>query len=729
MSQKLEGGKADDLRLLAGLRHVQCVRASGLGLTTLEGLDHLPYLTHLVARGNRLEELMDVTWGKYLRTADLADNRIRRLGGLGGLPLLCVLNLSGNALPNLDGLDGLACLERLDVSRCGLSSLEGVGAAANTLVQLTAAGNDLTSLAPVVALKVLTHLDVSDNADLDDLAPLAHASRLRVFAAARCRLTRPASVLPLTALPLLWSLDVRGNDLAAFCDASRHLLYVLPGLTVLDGAGVDPREKVVAANAHGADLEALREIRRRLLPEGELDDYGGSTAPISAILPACPGGATPSISEAAVVDAVPWDAVAGGVTPLAAALVAAAGAPCGAGTMAEDVAVLWACYAWVRAAVSPPADGDGWRVGPPVLREDLRAHEDALFPLGKGGAWAERVARLFCNLCSAGGLVCHPVTGFVKAVGSAPDTRHELPNHCWAVAQVGGRWRLVDPAMSVLPGCLGQTFWTSPADFVTSHLPIAPRWQLLADAVSPDAFWAAPQLAPAFHSVGLRAPEGVPRRVGDDGVYTLTLLAPARSVIYPELLTLPDLTPCTPTTAGSYFFAQVIADPEDEGAADALAEWELVARPPGPGRYCLRVKATSGGEGDAVAPPVEVAMVLVDVPPGVAEGGLLPSAHRQWLWGRATLVAPTPTDILVPGAKTPFSVVAPGVDETGGIAVGVRGGQTFTPLERVEGDQWEGVAVVPNDGATEFCLTTLSAECPGSQVFLPLLVWPIARAA
>ena len=53
-------------------------------------------------------------------------------------------------------------------------------------------------------------------------------------------------------------------------------------VAVLDGTPVTPKEKVLAANMHGAAAEPLRAIRRRHFPHGELDDHGGTIPPPSA---------------------------------------------------------------------------------------------------------------------------------------------------------------------------------------------------------------------------------------------------------------------------------------------------------------------------------------------------------------------------------------------------------------------------------------------------------------
>eukprot|EP00967_Tisochrysis_lutea_P055029 scaffold68988_cov18-Tisochrysis_lutea.AAC.1 len=53
-------------------------------------------------------------------------------------------------------------------------------------------------------------------------------------------------------------------------------------VAVLDGMAVAPKEKVHAANMHGAAAEGLLAIRKKYFPRGELDDNGGTIPPPSA---------------------------------------------------------------------------------------------------------------------------------------------------------------------------------------------------------------------------------------------------------------------------------------------------------------------------------------------------------------------------------------------------------------------------------------------------------------
>lgn len=245
------------------------------------------YSTHCITptlRSNALTEVPGIDPPpRLLRSACFSDNSIASLGDLSPLRLLQSLDLSGNALRSLEGIGSLPCLQHLDVSRNALDLCDGLDGLCESLESLSLADNRLAALDPLAELTALTRLDVSGNA-LASVAPIGALSRLRSLDVARNALATPEALVPLTSLGLLQSLVVEGNPLCDFEVLSRHVLYLLPQLSTLDGAAVAPEDKVLAANSRGADIEQLEAIRKRLIPSGELDDFGGTVAPVCVTL-------------------------------------------------------------------------------------------------------------------------------------------------------------------------------------------------------------------------------------------------------------------------------------------------------------------------------------------------------------------------------------------------------------------------------------------------------------
>lgn len=81
--------------LLSDVLKARVVDASGLGITTLEGLENCANLTELDLSNNSLKSINELTTLQNLVTLDLANNRLSRIDALAGLFLLRYLDLSG----------------------------------------------------------------------------------------------------------------------------------------------------------------------------------------------------------------------------------------------------------------------------------------------------------------------------------------------------------------------------------------------------------------------------------------------------------------------------------------------------------------------------------------------------------------------------------------------------------------------------------------------------------
>ena len=97
----------------------------------------------------------------------------------------------------------------------------------------------------------------------------------------------------------------------------------------------------------------------------------------------------------------------------------------------------------------------------------------------------EGIARLTVALAQRLGVEAVAVPGWATAPSGeaavAPDGLH-----MWVAARVDGRWTLSDPTWA--PGAAGPSAWfdVPPDAFVRTHLPLDPRWQLLAAPLTPD---------------------------------------------------------------------------------------------------------------------------------------------------------------------------------------------------------------------------------------------------
>ena len=85
-----------------------------------------------------------------------------------------------------------------------------------------------------------------------------------------------------------------------------------------------------------------------------------------------------------------------------------------------------------------------------------------------------------------------------------------LKNHTWNAVQVSGEWKLLDPTwaadqvnrrlLRIYGSYVDHFFFTEPTDFVKSHLPANPAWQLLEKPVHANEFARAPSFFPEYFS-------------------------------------------------------------------------------------------------------------------------------------------------------------------------------------------------------------------------------------
>ena len=126
--------------------------------------------------------------------------------------------------------------------------------------------------------------------------------------------------------------------------------------------------------------------------------------------------------------------------------------------------------------------------------------EMALTTLQTKKSGCEGTARLYYELCRAGGVECQLIFGI--AMGYSENRQKERqPNHGWNAVKTDGKWELIDCAWggggsTVIDG--QETYVTeldlrylfaSPKSFVIDHFPDDPYWQLLGDqAISKKTF-------------------------------------------------------------------------------------------------------------------------------------------------------------------------------------------------------------------------------------------------
>lgn len=118
------------------------------------------------------------------------------------------------------------------------------------------------------------------------------------------------------------------------------------------------------------------------------------------------------------------------------------------------------------------------------------------------------------EMCDLAGIPCRTISGYGRGYSFATKRRADTDeeNHAWNAVYVDGGWHLVDVTWDAghVDGrsykkeyCTTYLFM-EPGNFVYTHLPQEPRWQLLAAPLSAEQFKELPYLRGVFFDHGLR---------------------------------------------------------------------------------------------------------------------------------------------------------------------------------------------------------------------------------
>ncbi|WP_161434110.1 transglutaminase domain-containing protein [Poritiphilus flavus] len=112
------------------------------------------------------------------------------------------------------------------------------------------------------------------------------------------------------------------------------------------------------------------------------------------------------------------------------------------------------------------------------------------------------------------GLKSRIITGVSKSEITKTNPQSIFKDHSWNAVKVDGQWRLMDPTWA--SGLVDRKskrfyrlyedhyFFTEPEEFVKTHFPIHPEWQLLKNPVNASTFFSGPIFYPEFFRKGIR---------------------------------------------------------------------------------------------------------------------------------------------------------------------------------------------------------------------------------
>ncbi len=152
----------------------------------------------------------------------------------------------------------------------------------------------------------------------------------------------------------------------------------------------------------------------------------------------------------------------------------------------DDREKAYGVYYWI--ATNVVYDVKKFMKGKPSFSKPEKVFE-------KGKAVCEGYANLFKELCKQMKLNCEVIAGYSKGYGYQPGKPFTEADHAWNAVQIGAEWHLIDvtwAAGSIKKTLFGARFVTEfnndffflpPKEFVITHLPEVPMWQMLNNPV------------------------------------------------------------------------------------------------------------------------------------------------------------------------------------------------------------------------------------------------------
>ncbi|MDX9846652.1 MAG: transglutaminase domain-containing protein [Tenuifilaceae bacterium] len=129
-------------------------------------------------------------------------------------------------------------------------------------------------------------------------------------------------------------------------------------------------------------------------------------------------------------------------------------------------------------------------------------------------AVCEGFSELFKVMGTLAGLEIEKVSGYSKGYSYTPGSKFSDTNHAWNLIKIDGAWKLFDITWAEGNGVTENgklksikkydEFWfnTDPYNFIFSHLPEDPKWQLIERPISKQSFEKLPYVQSTFFELG-----------------------------------------------------------------------------------------------------------------------------------------------------------------------------------------------------------------------------------
>jgi hypothetical protein len=144
----------------------------------------------------------------------------------------------------------------------------------------------------------------------------------------------------------------------------------------------------------------------------------------------------------------------------------------------SERAKVRAIYAWVTANIKYDKDSAN------VINLDINREAKITSALRRRKGVCENFAAIFNDISLKAGLTSFVINGYTKQSGTIDKTAHS-----WCAVFIDKTWYLCDPTWDNGSSMNTKYFLVQPSEFIESHMPFDPLWQLLNYTVSHEQFY------------------------------------------------------------------------------------------------------------------------------------------------------------------------------------------------------------------------------------------------
>jgi len=137
-----------------------------------------------------------------------------------------------------------------------------------------------------------------------------------------------------------------------------------------------------------------------------------------------------------------------------------------------------AIYTWVTANLKYDKDSAS------IINSGINPEAKINVALRRRKGVCENFAAIFNDICLRAGLTSFVINGYTKQSGTV-----DRAGHSWCAVFINKEWYLCDPTWDEGSGLNSKYFLVPPTEFIETHMPFDPLWQLLNYPISHGQFY------------------------------------------------------------------------------------------------------------------------------------------------------------------------------------------------------------------------------------------------